>query len=85
MNITDDFRKQVEDGWMKDFEGGTEFDDVICQDNLYHQKLDKINSPEDFWNFYLALKRDETLTFSSKKIDGVSAIKSYSVLHPLSW
>ena len=70
MNLIDIFKKQIEDNWINGFSQEAEIEDLICEDpafHNFHQKMGKINSPEDFWNFYFESKRNDDF-LSIKKL-----------------
>nr|WP_290226833.1 hypothetical protein [Trichocoleus desertorum] len=64
----DAFKKQLEENWLVDFKKSSKVEDLICEDpnfQDFHQQMGEINTPEDYWNFYLRIKRDKTLAGSN--------------------
>ncbi|MGF2035271.1 MAG: hypothetical protein RMZ43_008155 [Nostoc sp. CmiVER01] len=61
------FKKQIEDYWMNGFKEEYEIENIICEDTYFqdlHHKMVEINSPDNFWNFYFKLKRNNDFIIS---------------------
>ncbi len=65
----DSFKEQLEKEWLAGFKKESEFENLIFEDpsfSAFHQKMGDIRSREDFWKFYLRLKRDITIISPNK-------------------
>lgn len=65
----DTFKKELEKEWLTGFKKESEIESLIFEDvsfSAFHQKMGDIRSCEDFWNFYLRLKRNITIENPNK-------------------
>lgn len=65
MRGIDSFKEQLEKEWLTGFKEESEIESLLFEDfsfSAFHQKMGDIRSREDFWDFYLRLKRDITLS-----------------------
>jgi hypothetical protein len=63
------FKKDIQENWLSGFKEESKFEDSICLDDDlkdFHQVMGEIRSPDDFWHFYLDLKRNDNSIIPAK-------------------
>lgn len=66
METIDAYKKRIERQWISDFREVVELENTMCEGSDLHRNLGKIETPEDFWHFYLLAKQDRSSASTMK-------------------